>query len=511
VPRGDCVGLLAEYFSSPGKCLEFQPKPKSLVRTNMMLPRSIASLLALSLTAVAVAQNPPPGFTYQTLVDGPLIGATAMAFTPDGRLLLTERMTGQIRVFEEGVLQSTPWATVPIFNGGTYAEQGLLGIAVDPGFLQNHYVYVFYTEASGTQNRIGRLEEVNGVGTNLTVLSPNGILPSRTLHNGGPLLFGADGTLFCATGDYQDSTRPQDLNSWNGKILRFDVPNLTVPANNPFPGNAVYSYGHRNQFGLAIHPVTGDLFQTENGGAIMDEINRIVPGGNYGWPNVEGREPTPNASFIDPLSWYQPTTAPTGTSFYSGENYPAQYQNVWFWTDWNQNRVHAVTLDATGQNLLSEVQFDNPPGAGYGIVMGPDGNLWYLTNDTGGYGADEIGRYVHQNEPMPSAHLMAVSNRSLGGSVTVGVHAHNGNIVLPWLSTQRYSTPVPTPFGNQWVPVDAVMPLLFVIGDDRVYQGISIPNDLSFVGTAFYAQALVLDPATGQFSATNPARHVLRG
>ncbi|MCC7066240.1 MAG: PQQ-dependent sugar dehydrogenase [Planctomycetes bacterium] len=477
----------------------------------MLLPRTLAPLLALSLAALAVAQNPPTGFTYQTLVSGPLNGATAMAFLPDGRLFLTERTTGQIRVFANGVLQAAPWATVPVFGGGSYAEQGLIGIAVDPGFLTNHYVYVFYTDASGIENRIGRLQEVNGVGTNLTVLSPNGALDSRTLHNGGPLLFGNDGKLFVATGDFQDFTRPQDLNSWNGKILRFDVPNLTVPANNPFPGNAVYSYGHRNQFGLAIHPVTGDLFQTENGGALMDEINRIVPGGNYGWPTVEGRELTPNASYVDPLSWYQPTTAPTGTCFYSGENYPAQYQNVWFWTDWNQNRVHAVTLNATGQSVLSQVQFDNPPGAGYGIVMGPDGNLWFLTNDNGGYGGNEIGRYVHQNEPMPSAHMMAVSNRSLGGAVTIGVHAQTGNLVLPWVSTQRYSTPVPTQFGNQWVPVDAVMSLLFVTGDERCYQGFTVPNDLSFVGTTLHMQALVLDPTTGQFSATNPARHVLRG
>lgn len=469
------------------------------------------ALLALSLCATTVAQAPPAGFTYETLVDGPLASATAMAFLPDGRLLLTERATGHIRVFANGSLQPSPWATVPIHNGGSYAEQGLLGIAVDPGFLGNRYVYVFYTEASGAENRIARLQEVNGVGANLTVLSPNGALESRALHNGGPMVFGMDGCLFVATGDYQDTTRPQNLASWNGKILRFLVPNLTVPQDNPFPGNAVFSYGHRNQFGLAIHPVTGDLFQTENGGALMDEINRIVPGGNYGWPNIEGRELTPNPAYIDPLLYYQPTTAPTGTCFYHGENYPPAYRDAWFWTDWNQNRLRLVTLDPTGQNVVSQTIFDDLPGAGYGAVMGPDGNLWYLTHDSGGYGADELGRYVHSAEPMPSAHLMAVSNRSLGGAVTLGVHAHDGDLVLPWLSLQRYTAPVPTPFGNQWVPADAVMTLLQITADDRVYHGFAVPNDLSFVGLPLSTQAIVLNPTTGAFATTNPSTHVLRG
>lgn len=467
--------------------------------------------LALSLATALVAQTAPPGFTYETLVDGPLTGATAMAFAPDGRLFVVERMTGQIRVFQNGVLRQTPWATVPISHGGFSSEQGLLGIAVDPGFLTNRYVYVFYTAVGGQENQIARLTDAGGIGTNRTVLTPPGAIHARLYHNSGSLVFGMDGTLFVATGDYLASSSAPDLNSWNGKILRFAVPNLTVPVNNPFPGNPVWSYGHRNQFGLAIHPQTGDLFQTENGGALMDEINRIVPGGNYGWPTVEGQEMVPNPGFVDPLHWYQPTTAPTGCGFYAGANYPAIWQNVWFFTDWNMNRLRAVTLDATGQNVLSQTVFHQQPGSGYAVTMGPDGNLWYLTDDSGGFGGDELGRYVHQNEPMPSAHLMAVSNRSVGGAVTVGVHAHDNDLVLPWMSFTRFAAPVPTPLGNQWVPIDAVLPLLFVTGDDRVYHGVAVPNDLSFVGMSLYVQALVMNPVSGQMAATNAGKHVLRG
>jgi len=469
---------------------------------------SLAILLA---TALAAQGAPPPGFTYQTLVNGPLTGATAMAFAPDGRLFVTERMTGQIRVFQNGALQQTPWATVPISHGGTSSEQGLLGIAVDPGFLTNRYVYVFYTAVGGIENQIARLTDAGGVGTNRTVLTPPGAINARLYHNAGSLVFGMDGTLFVATGDYLASSSAPNLNSWNGKILRFSVPNLTVPVNNPFPGNPVWSYGHRNQFGLAIHPVTGDLFQTENGGNVMDEINRIVPGGNYGWPTVEGHEIVPNPNLVDPLAFYQPTTAPTGCGFYAGENYPAVWQNVWFFTDWNMNRLRAVTLDATGQNVLSQAVFHQQPGSGYAVTMGPDGNLWYLTDDWGGYGGDEIGRYVHQNEPMPSAHLMAVSNRSVGGAVTVGIHAQNNDLVLPWMSFTRFSAPVPTPVGNQWVPIEAMLPLLFVPGDDRVYHGVAVPNDLSFVGMTLHMQALVMNPVTGLMAATNASKHVLRG
>ncbi|MCA8949263.1 MAG: PQQ-dependent sugar dehydrogenase [Planctomycetes bacterium] len=458
-------------------------------------------------TCVLGAQALPAGFTYETLVDGPLASATAMAFAPDGRLFLTERETGNIRVFENGQLRAAPWATVAVTNHGSWSEAGLLGIAVDPDFLNNHYLYVFHT--INNENVIARLQEVAGQGANYTVLTPPGAISAIPYHNSGPLVFGWDGTLYAQTGDSFSTTAPQDLQSWNGKVLRFEVPNLTVPANNPFPGNPVYSLGHRNGFGLSIHPVTGELFQTENGGALMDEVNRIVPGGNYGWPQVEGQEITPDPSLVDPLAWYQPTTALTGGAFYDGQNYPAQYQYNWFFTDYNFNHLRAMTLDSTGQNVLGDTLFHDQPGAGYGVAMGPDGNLWYLTNDGGGYGADEIGRYVHSNEPMPSVHMMSTSQRAIGGSVTIGVHAHNGDLAIAWLSWSRFSSPVPTPIGNQWVPIDAVLPPLLVTADDRAYLGISVPNNPSVSNQAMFVQAAAFTPATGLVAPTNPGKTIL--
>lgn len=474
------------------------------------LSRAFAAAFSIAFASLSVAQAPPPGFTYETVVQGGLDSATAMAFAPDGRLFLTERVTGRIRVIQNGVLQAAPWATIAVDGGGSFAEQGLLGIALDPAFLTNGYVYVYYTDVGGNENRIARLQEQGGVGTNLTVLSPPGSLPSLLYHNGGPLVFGRDGTLFVATGDGLGGANAQDLAQWRGKILRFEVPNLTVPANNPIPGSAIYSYGHRNQFGLAIHPVTGDLFQTENGGGLMDEINRIVPGGNYGWPGVEGREVVPNPAWVDPLAWYQPTTALTGCAFYAGNNYPATYRNGLFFTDYNHSRVHLVHLDPTGQTVVSQSIFDDQPGAGYAVTMGPDGNLWYLTNDNGGYGADEVGRYLHANEPMPSLNVMSVANRCVGGSMTVCVRAPTGSIVGPFMSLTRLPTPVATPWGNAWILPDASLPAFVVWGDDRGYLPWAVANDPTLLDLEVQFQAIQLSPA-GVLSLTNPATFVLRG
>ncbi|MFY9344000.1 MAG: PQQ-dependent sugar dehydrogenase [Planctomycetota bacterium] len=460
------------------------------------------------MVAALSAQSPPPGFTWQSLATG-LQSGTAMAFLPDGRLLITERATGNIRVFENGALQAQPWATIAVASGGSWAEQGLLGIAVDPGFLANGYVYVFYTDASGTENRVARLREQGRFGTGLTVLTPANALPAVLYHNGGPLLFGHDGTLFVATGDALSGSNAQDMQSWLGKVLRFDVPNLTVPATNPFPGSAIFTLGHRNQFGLALHPVSSSVYQTENGSALMDEVNLLAPGGNFGWPVYEGAEPLPNPAYVDPLVVYQPTTAPTGTCFYTGEHYPLQYRHGWFFCDYNMNRLRLLTLNGAGTAVLSQVVFDQLPGSGYGVQTGPDGNLWLLTNANGGYGANELGRYVHANESAPSAQLSSVSNKTLGGSITVCVHGGPGALAAPWLSLAQYPAPLPTPFGNLWVPMDAMLDALLCLYDERAYVGLAMPNAPAFLGASVHLQALVLTGAGLLLS--NPSELVIRG
>lgn len=474
----------------------------------MLLLRALLPLAAV--VAAVPAQSPPAGFTYQTLSVGQISSATAMAFLPDGRLLLTERETGQIRVFRDGVMQATPWAVVPTNGGGSFAEQGLLGIAVDPGFLSNRFVYVFYTGSAGNENHIGRLQDVGGFGINLTVLNAPGTIPAQLYHDGGAMTIGLDGTLYVATGDALSGGNAQLLNSWLGKVLRFTLPNLGVPANNPFPGSPVFSLGHRNHFGLTTHPVTGRIYQTENGGALMDEVNLITAGANYGWPNYEGFEAVQNLAYADPLQGFAPTVAPTGTCFYSGDHYPPQYRNAWFFADYNMNRIRMLTLNAAGTAVVTSTVFHTQNGSGYGLVSGPDGNLWYLSNDNGGFGGNEIGRYVHANEPMPSAQLSSVSGKTLGASVTVGVRARNGEVAVPWLSLSRYPSPIASPFGNLWVPGDVLLPALSIVGDDRVYHAVAVPNVPAFVGSSIHLQAITLT-LTNQMVVTNPSEWIVRG
>lgn len=474
------------------------------------MPR--APLLAVAtggLSALLAAQGPPPGFTWQPLTTA-LDDAVAMAFAPDGRLFLAERRSGDIHVLAHGTLQPTPWATIPVHSANGWNEQGLLGIAVDPAFATNGHVYVFYTAPGGGQNHIARLTDVNGNGSALTVLSPAGALPGSFAHNGGALTIGHDGMLYVATGELTLANLAQDPASWCGKVLRLSLPGLGIPADNPFANSPVFSLGHRNHFGLAVHPESGTLFQTENGEQTWDEINRIVRGGNHGWPMVEGPEPTPNAAWVDPLRTYAPT-APTGCAFWHGEHYPASWQDTLFVGEWNTGDVRALTLDAQGTSVVADRIFHDRSGSAYALANGPDGNLWLLADDQGGFGGNMVGRYVHQAEATPSTNLSVVANRALGGAVTLCVHGHDGELAVGWLSTRVLPTPVTTPFGRQFVPIDAVMPLLLIVADDRAYQAIAVPNLPTLIGTTVHGQALTLAPATGVLTASGASRVTLRG
>lgn len=467
---------------------------------------SLRCAALLTMASSLVAQTPPQGFRYQLITDGSLSVASAMAFAPDGRLFVCERLTGRIRVIAGGVLQPSAWATVPCL-GNAATEQGLLGIAVDPGFLSNGFVYVYYTTQDGLQNRIARLQDVGGVGAGLTVLSPANAIPTggATIHNGGRMVFGFDGKLYVGTGDRSVSTLAPQRTSWNGKVLRFDVPNLTVPSDNPFAGSPVWSSGHRNQFGLAIHPVTGGLFQTENGQSLADEVNRIVRGGDYGWPTYEGSEPAPNPATVDPLYTWSPTPDLTGTCFYSGSHYPASYANAWFVGEFTAGIVHRLTLNAAGTAVLADTVFDDL-GQVYDLQMGPDGNVWVLHNDLSGVrGGDEVGRWVHDAEASPSAHVMAVSNRSVGGSITFGWHGQDGDLFLGWAAASALPSVVATPYGAQWVPVDIVLPMATATADQRAYLAMPITNAPALIGLSVHTQAACFRPSDGSLALTNRA------
>jgi len=253
------------------------------------------SLLVLSaFTFVATALPRLAAQPSIELVAEDLAFPTNMAFAP-GRIFFTEKETGDVRIIPDGRVLPEPFVHVSVEAS---AERGLLGIALDPDFERDPWAYLYYSEAGGSANQIMRVRAEGNTAGEVDPLIT--LLPAVTgYHNGGDMAFGPDGKLYAVTGEAHDPERAQDPNDLGGKVLRLD-PDGSVPDDNPLgPDNPVYALGIRNSFGLCFDPVTGALWETENGPASDDEVNRIVAGGNYGWPDQLGSGGTPR--FVDPV------------------------------------------------------------------------------------------------------------------------------------------------------------------------------------------------------------------
>jgi aldose sugar dehydrogenase len=260
---------------------------------------------------------------YETVVSG-LYVPWAMAFAPDGRVFVTER-PGRIRVVRDWKLETEPWATLDVVASG---ESGLMGIALSPGFARDHHVYVVATVMGGNNrliNRVIRFTERDGRGAEPHVLIDN--IPAAELHAGDAIAFGPDGMLYVATGDITDAAGTRGLTSLTGKILRY-TQDGGIPADNPFPNSPVYAQGVRNPQGLAWNE-RGDLFATDHGPSGFpserlrrnhDELNAIVKGRHYGWPEVAGM--SSEAEFVPPLTDWSPAIAPSGLAIYKGPHAP---------------------------------------------------------------------------------------------------------------------------------------------------------------------------------------------
>ena len=304
----------------------------------------------------------------------------SLAFAPDSRLFFTER-PGRIMVFEQG----KPTSLLATIEVARQSEAGLLGLALSPNFSQDRYLYVHYTYREGNtlKNRVVRFTEQGGKAVNPVVLLEN--IPGSGIHDGGRLRFGPDGKLYITAGDSSNSELAQDPHSLAGKILRIN-PDGSIPTDNPFPGSPVYSFGHRNPQGLDWHPVTGQLYEVEHGPSAHDELNLIVPGGNYGWPRIIGKGNNPQ--FLDPLLESRTDTwAPSGASFYKGSRLVG-WQNSFFFAALRGEALHRVTFK--GQELrdidVHQVLLAGTLGRLRDVVEGPDGFLYIATNNRDGRG-----------------------------------------------------------------------------------------------------------------------------
>ena len=246
-------------------------------------------------------------------------------------------------------------------------EGGLLGIAV-----HDDHLYAYYT--AGDENRIDRFA-LNGEPGSLGLDAPERVfdgIPAARNHNGGRIAFGPDGMLYATTGDAGDEQSAQSLDSPGGKILRL-TPDGRIPQDNPFPGSAVYSIGHRNPQGIAWD-ADGTMYASEFGQDTWDELNVIEPGGNYGWPEVEG--PGDEAGFIDPVAWWPTSEAsPSGIAVTEEAVYLAGLRGE------RLREVPLSDLAASIEHLVGE------HGRLRDVVRAPDGSVWAMTNNTDGRGS----------------------------------------------------------------------------------------------------------------------------
>lgn len=285
----------------------------------------------------------------------------------EGTALLSERDTTRImELDDDGAAREVGM----IEDADPRGEAGLLGIAI-----QDDHLYAYYTAEE--DNRIDRypLEGEPGaltLGAGRTILEG---IPAARVHNGGRIAFGPDGMLYATTGDAGDPGNAQDLDSLGGKILRM-TPEGDVPEDNP-GDSLIYSYGHRNPQGIAWD-ADGTMYATEFGQDAWDELNVIEPGGNYGWPAVEGI--AEGSEFIDPVQQWEPAEAsPSGMTITADSIYIANLRG---------ERLREIPLDdltASSEHLVGEY------GRLRDVVTHPEGALWVLTNNTDGRGEPRPG------------------------------------------------------------------------------------------------------------------------
>jgi glucose/arabinose dehydrogenase len=296
----------------------------------------------------------------------------AIAFLPDGDALVTERDRARIvRVSARGGVRPVG----EVAGVQAQGEGGLLGLAVSPTFARDRFVFVYFT--ADDDNRVVRMT----YGADGRLGSPQVILSGiekAGIHNGGRLAFGPDGFLYVATGDASERGLSQDRRSLNGKVLRITADGAAAPGN-PFPGSRVWTYGHRNVQGLGWDS-RGRLWASEFGQRDWDELNLLVPGRNYGWPDVEG--PSDDNRYEPPqAAWRTDDNSPSGVAVAGDAVYMAGLRGARLW----QIAVNGTRAGRPRDFLRSDY------GRLRAVTVAPDGSLWVSTSNRDGRGDPRDG------------------------------------------------------------------------------------------------------------------------
>lgn len=345
-------------------------------------------LLLFSLCLCA-SQAYAQSFTSQKVVST-LSSPTAFAFVNPDLILVTEK-TGKLRVIKNNTLLAKAAITVSV---NTASERGLIGVAVDPDFEANQYIYIYYTVPVPTI--FNRVERYKFQGDTLTLSTKQTLLDMNTLsagnHNGGALNFGPDKKLYIGVGENAVGSNAQNLDNYLGKILRIN-PDGTVPAGNPFTGNdakaRIWAYGLRNPYTFTFDPISGKLFINDVGENAWEEINYAPTGGlNFGWPAKEGFCTSGCTGYTNPLFAYgHGTGIGLGCSIIGGTffnpaatNYPANLKGKYFYTDYCGDWINYIdpASPATAVPFLNGL-----PNLLTYLVTGPDGNLYFLSRSDG--------------------------------------------------------------------------------------------------------------------------------
>lgn len=376
-----------------------------------MVPARLGAAAALAAVAVvslagAAGAGVPSGFVNTTVVTG-LTRPTAMALAPDGRIFVSEQ-DGTLRVVKNGALLPTPFMTLSVSSSG---EQGLLGVAFDPLFATNGYVYAYYTATSPTvHNRVSRFAASGDVAVGGSELDLFDLPSTGTIgHQGGGLHFGKDGKLFVSVGDHGNKENSQTLANPFGKILRITKLG-SIPTDNPFYGTAtgqnraIWALGLRNPFTFAVQPGTGRIFIDDVGAVTWEEVNDGLAGANYGWPIYEG--PSNDPAYVSPLFAYghgfgeTTGSAIAGGAFYNPAfaQFGSDFVGWYFFSDYGSGWIRRLD-PASGYTSATSFATANTAKEPVDLIVAPDGSLHYLERGTGSGATGSIHRVTKGDPP----------------------------------------------------------------------------------------------------------------